>query len=1123
MKQLIVYILLLLCPYFVSAKVIYVDKGLGSDANSGLSKVNVPAGSGPLATIKLALTKVGINDTLSIASGNYDESIVLKQDLYVVMGNVVRLKTISLNGSKSITKLTLGKLIITDSLQLKNGELFVQSKATLVLGLNCLVLGGSQSSFVNGNLHRAIGTSSAAVLFPLGLTHSYRPVSIKLFDNIVGTDTVCVGLIDSNMGNLKVAGIRNFNQFFHGQIRFYKTVNNRFYLQQYFGSYFLNNQVVDTANLKLLYYPAGVAQIGGYCDSFLDGNGSITYLVRASKSFVKFTLSNKQEGANALGNPGVYAFFKLNKKVFCKGEEGYLDNVSLINGSSQQNCVWYIDVPKTGKRNSLATTNATYIFKDTGNIEIWLIVTDSLNRVDTFKQKVRVKPVSGKLNINNVCFNKPSTFNIVGLSAKDYSVSWYIDKVFYNFKDTLVLSKLSEKSYQVRAAIQSTIENCEYYLDSFLLTSNAPTISKIHIDDSCNVKNSTVTATVIINSLDKSTLYDWSLNGKLISNKSTFRFPNDSFTKQQIRLFVSNEFGCSSIYDTFVLRNAIRIDSIGVKVDCSRNELNLTNHLRITAGVNHNTQWFNGDSLLPKVGDKIVLPRSNYVGTLKVKSISDIGCTDSSNLSLSKYTIADVTAKNLNSSRCVTDTLVFEVKKLETIDKKGYFEYNGLTYLVNPLKLVDPISGVKRVVWKSNNYGCNDSIVQIVNTSDIPRHDLLLANNKVQMCNTSVETLKITNFSFVDTVSYNYEIFNDKIYTTSLSYPDYTFNYLGKQIFYSTITHKKSACKFSDTLTINVVSKPSLLTVWDKEVCDGEDIKVNLFKGANGGTGKLNWEILFDGKKYNDSAVVLSGLAPGNYSAKSKVTDSLGCIDSLNFNSIVKKLPDYTFGIIGQMPICPGDSLEVDLSSADGDVQWDEFGLNPGVVVFKSSGKFAWKIIGSNGCNYGDDFLVIADTAFKLKVTKDTSIISGSPIVLSASGAASYVWTPKKYVRSYRGNSMLVKPTNDIIYKVRGISDVGCELMDSVIVSVRPALAIVKIPNVITANKDGLNDVWDLSVVRDIESCIIRIYDANNKLVKELEKYQNNYTFSDVKPGMYFYTISRKSNILHKGSLEVFK
>ncbi len=137
------------------------------------------------------------------------------------------------------------------------------------------------------------------------------------------------------------------------------------------------------------------------------------------------------------------------------------------------------------ERNSLATTNATYIFKDTGNIEIWLIVTDSLNRVDTFKQIVRVKPVSGKLNIDNVCLNKASTFNIIGLSPKDYSVSWYIDEVFYNFKDTLVFSKLTEKSYQVRAAIQSTIENCEYYLDSFLVTSIAPTISKIHIADSC--------------------------------------------------------------------------------------------------------------------------------------------------------------------------------------------------------------------------------------------------------------------------------------------------------------------------------------------------------------------------------------------------------------------------------------------------------------------------------------------------------------------------------------------------------------------------------------------------------------------------------------------------------------
>lgn len=1120
------FFLLVFLPLNLKAKTIYVNKATGSNMNSGLSQVNIPAGVGPLATISAALPKLGMNDTVSIVAGNYDESIVFINDIYVVSTGVIRLKSVTLNGIKSLTKLCSGRIMITDSIQLKNGQLFVQPKAQLFLGLNIRVVGGGQSSFVTGKIFRVFNSLSGNLIFPLGLTHSYRPVSVEMLDNIPGVDTVCVGLIDSNMGNLKLAGVRNFNQYFHGQIQFSKTVNNRYYLTQYFGNYFLNDQVVDTANLKLVYLNSGTAEIGGAVDSFDLGIGNITYLVKATKTVSKFSLCNKRGGANGLGNPGVFAFFKLTKNQFCKGEVIYLENNSTINGSSRLHCVWYINYPKTGKRNSLTDNNANYILRDTGKTEIWLVVTDSLSRVDTFISKIYIKPVLGKIAISSVCRDTKSKMSVVGLSDKDYSVSWYLNDVFSTMDDTLYINKLVNSNYRVRASIQSLRENCDYLMDSFLIVSVAPEIQNIYISDSCNNKYSYASALVKANSLDKITSYLWTMNNSAISNKSFVRFINDSLSPQKIRLSVFNQFNCTTVKDTFVVKNIMKIDSLTVKLNCFSNELSVTNYFKKSSGISHTTQWFHADSMMLSKGsasDKITLSRAKIHGFIKAVTNSSKGCKDSSIVSITPYSVADLQLSSKNTSICTVDTMEFWVKKGSVFDAFGEYHFKGVSYTNNPLKIIDEMAGEKRIVWKTTKYGCSDSLVIRVSSADIPAHRLEFEDGAFNVCINDNKNLRIVDYKFSDTINYRYSMYNNVVLVPFLHVSNVGFSSVGKQRYYSVIEHKASGCLARDTFDFEVFPNPELVVVWDSVLCEDKPLSINLFTGSNAGTGKLTWYMNILGSTYTDSLIRIPRLAAGTYLGQAKVKDALGCWDSMGFSTKINKLPDYTFAITGQMPICPGDSLMVDLNSSDGDVLWPNFGFNPGSVVFKGPGRYKWEIQGFNNCNYGEEFTVVADTTFKLSVTKDTLIASGASVIISASGAVSYAWTPKKYMRYKRGNAILVKPTNNITYKVIGVSDLGCELSDSVKITVKTASSAVKIPNVVTPNGDGLNDVWDLSVVRDIESCIIRIYDSNNVLITELENYENNFSFKEYKPGLYFYSISRKSNVMHKGSLEVFK
>jgi Concanavalin A-like lectin/glucanases superfamily len=94
--------------------------------------------------------------------------------------------------------------------------------------------------------------------------------------------------------------------------------------------------------------------------------------------------------------------------------------------------------------------------------------------------------------------------------------------------------------------------------------------------------------------------------------------------------------------------------------------------------------------------------------------------------------------------------------------------------------------------------------------------------------------------------------------------------------------------------------------------------------------------------------------------------------------------------------------------------------------------------INSQYCRVSSNIITItALTGPPLQITADSSICPGSSILLAASGAASYVWSPAQYLDNPNIPDPVATPDSTIKFYVQGSNGQQCSSLDSVIISVR--------------------------------------------------------------------------------------
>jgi gliding motility-associated-like protein len=117
----------------------------------------------------------------------------------------------------------------------------------------------------------------------------------------------------------------------------------------------------------------------------------------------------------------------------------------------------------------------------------------------------------------------------------------------------------------------------------------------------------------------------------------------------------------------------------------------------------------------------------------------------------------------------------------------------------------------------------------------------------------------------------------------------------------------------------------------------------------------------------------------------------------------------------------------------------------------------------------------------QIEVTDDNyKILKGEEVQLSASGAATYAWTPASGLSSVNVPNPIASPGTTTLYTVTGYDSLGCTDQTNVNVIVEGAGFI---PNLFTPNDDGKNDELKLYGMPAVKDFVFSIYNREGSLV----------------------------------------
>ena len=165
-----------------------------------------------------------------------------------------------------------------------------------------------------------------------------------------------------------------------------------------------------------------------------------------------------------------------------------------------------------------------------------------------------------------------------------------------------------------------------------------------------------------------------------------------------------------------------------------------------------------------------------------------------------------------------------------------------------------------------------------------------------------------------------------------------------------------------------------------------------------------------------------------------------------------------------------------------------------------------------------------------INITSSTnvSISKGTAVVLTASGALNYVWTPSSDIVSGQGTANLtVRPKQTTTYTVTGTNVNGCVSSNVITIQVADDYQIKPI-NILTPDGDGKNDKFIIENIDYYPNNTLRVFDRSGRIVYTKRGYANEwdgtYNGSPLATDTYYYVIDFGTNITQfKGHITIIR
>ncbi|MCB9186915.1 MAG: gliding motility-associated C-terminal domain-containing protein [Flavobacteriales bacterium] len=169
-------------------------------------------------------------------------------------------------------------------------------------------------------------------------------------------------------------------------------------------------------------------------------------------------------------------------------------------------------------------------------------------------------------------------------------------------------------------------------------------------------------------------------------------------------------------------------------------------------------------------------------------------------------------------------------------------------------------------------------------------------------------------------------------------------------------------------------------------------------------------------------------------------TDAVGCTGSDSVT--VSLLPNTSANAGPDVQICSGDSIQLQASGGV-DYQWspnqfiDDVNISDPNVFPPSDQAYVVSVTNADGC-IGTDTVLVQLFQSVLTVSSDVTICVGDTTQLSVAGAITYAWSPVTDISDPNIADPEVWPSTTTTYVVEAVDANGCEVTDSVVVSVQP-------------------------------------------------------------------------------------
>ncbi len=242
---------------------------------------------------------------------------------------------------------------------------------------------------------------------------------------------------------------------------------------------------------------------------------------------------------------------------------------------------------------------------------------------------------------------------------------------------------------------------------------------------------------------------------------------------------------------------------------------------------------------------------------------------------------------------------------------------------------------------------------------------------------------------------------------------------------------------YSATVVVNPL--PSVTATAGAPVCPGFPLALNA-----SGAVSYTWTPGTSLSATTGAVITTTVPVTTNYTVTG--TDINGCVKSTVVTATIKAAPSISTGT--PVAICNGSSAALAVSGGSVSYVWaPATGLSSTTAAFVTASPTtttSYTITGTglNGCTSSIVNTVTVNPLPVVTASPDVDLCTGSSAVLSASGAATYIWLPATGLSAMAGASVTATPLSTTTYTVTGTDVNGCKSTAQVTVTIHPFPAV---------------------------------------------------------------------------------